>query len=84
MDVEFNIPHATFSIDVETDEAGGEKKFYSIAVRFDAFGPDGYSLFGETLTTDSGEIYNTHIPNGTANQDEDRLLVSAVNDQTFD
>ena len=73
VNVEFNIPHATFSIDVETDEAGGEKKFYSIAVRFDAFGPDGYSLFGETLTTESGEIYNTHIPNGES--DEDRLLV---------
>ena len=73
VDAKSNIPHATFSIDVETDEAGGEKKFYSIAVRFDAFGPDGYSLLGETLTTESGEIYNTHIPNGES--DEDRLLV---------
>ena len=73
IDPEFSIPHSTFSLDVETDETVGEKNFYSIAVWFDAFGPDGYRLLGERLTTESGEIYNTHIPNGES--DEDRLLV---------
>ena len=59
IDPEFSIPHSTFSLDVETDETVGEKNSYSIAVWFDAFGPNGFKVSSEELRTGSATIYTT-------------------------
>ena len=57
LDLEFGLPHSTFSIDVEVDQTGQDKIFYSIAVWFDAFGPNGFSVSREELNTQSKAVY---------------------------
>ena len=59
LDPEFSIPHSTFSIDVQVKQDDEEQLFYSIAVWFDAFGPNGFSVLREEAKTDSGTVYAT-------------------------
>ena len=59
LDSEFNIPHSTFAIDVQVERDGLEKIAYSIAVWFDAFGPNGFSISKEKLSTESSTVYTT-------------------------
>ncbi len=62
---EFNIPHSTFTIDVQVDQNGQDKTFYSIGVWFDAFGPNGFSVSSEKLSTESRTVYTTDRLPGT-------------------
>ena len=57
LDPEFSIPHSTFSIDVQVEQDGREELFYSISVWFDAFGPSGFTVSKEKLSTESGPVY---------------------------
>ena len=57
LDPEFSIPHSTFSIDVQVEQGEREKIFYSISVWFDAFGPSGFTVTKEKLSTESGPVY---------------------------
>ena len=59
VDSEFNIPHSTFAIDVQVERDGLEEITYSIAVWFDAFGPNGFSVSTEKLSTESSTVYTT-------------------------
>ena len=60
LDPEFSIPHSTFSIDVQVEHSRQDKIFYSIAVWFDAFGPNGFSVDRERLGTASRVVYETN------------------------
>ena len=62
---EFNIPHSTFTIDVQVDQNGQDKTFYSIGVWFDAFGSNGFSVSSEKLSTASRTVYTTDRLPGT-------------------
>ena len=57
LDTEFSIPTSTFSIEVEAKQGSEEKLFYSIGVWFDAFGPNGFSVSSERLSTESSPVY---------------------------
>ena len=59
LDPEFGIPHSTFTIDVQVGTDAGEKLFYSIAVWFDAFGPNGFNVLSEEVRTESETVYAT-------------------------
>ena len=65
LDPESSIPDSTFAIDVQIDQGGREKMFYSIAVWFDAFGPNGFSVSRERLSTESRTVYTTDRLPGT-------------------
>ena len=56
LDPEFSIPHSTFSIDVQVEQDGREKLFYSISVWFDA-SVRGFTVSKEKLSTESGLVY---------------------------
>ena len=47
-----------FSVHVELDSEGS-KTFYSITVGFNPVGPNGFSVLGEELRTESGMVYTT-------------------------
>ena len=64
LDPEFRIPHSTFAIDVQVEPAGLEEISYSIAIWFDAFGPNGFSVSKEKLATGSSMVYTTDRPPG--------------------
>ena len=59
LDTEFNIPTSTFSMQVELDGLSSERIYYSIDVYSDAFGPDGYCISREELTTASMTVYRS-------------------------
>ena len=65
LDPEFSIPDSTFAIDVQIDQGGRENISYSIAVWFDAFGPNGFSVSSEKLSTESRTVYTTDRLPGT-------------------
>ena len=64
LDPEFSIPAATFSVDVQVEQEGREKLLYSIALWFDAFGPNGFTVSKEKLSAEQGPIY-TIDPEGS-------------------
>ena len=59
LDPEFGIPYSTFAIDVQVELGGLEEISYSIAIWFDAFGPSGFSVDQEGLSTASRVVYQT-------------------------
>ena len=64
LDPEFSIPAATFSVDVQIEQEGREKLLYSIALWFDAFGPNGFTVAKEKLSVEQGPVY-TIDPEGS-------------------
>ena len=62
---ELSNPHSTFSIDVRVDDRGDEEEFlfYSIAVKFDASGSDGFTIAREKLSNESLSRYGTYDAN---------------------
>ena len=64
LDPEFSIPAATFAVDVQVEPVGREKLNYSIALWFDAFGQNGFTVSKENLSTEQGAIY-TIDPEGS-------------------
>ena len=57
LDPEFSVPAATFSVDVQIEQEGREKLLYSIALWFDAFGPNGFTVAKEKLSAEQGPVY---------------------------
>ena len=60
LDTEFSIATSTFSIEVEAKQESQEKLLYSIDVWFDAFGPNGFSVSSESLSTESEHVFAIH------------------------
>ena len=59
LEPEFGIPGHTFAIDVQVNQNEQEEIFYSIAIRLDTLGPNGFSVDAERLGTASRVVYET-------------------------
>ena len=59
LDPELNVPDSTFSMHIEIGQSGRERQLYSIAVWFDAFGPNGFKVSSEELRTEWATIFTT-------------------------
>ena len=56
-------PNSTFSIDVQVQEERYDDLLYSIAVKFDAFGSDGFTIAKEKLSNGSEPLYDIDFTN---------------------
>ena len=75
---ELSTPHSTFSIDVQVQEEREEDLLYSIAVKFDAFGSDGFTIAREKLSIGSEPLYDIDFANEKHQNDRLGLSPSRV------